>query len=219
MTDKYKVYEYGEAKNEGRSEIVEAGSKEEAIKKSSFQEWGATAHKIENPIKDIFKETVLIMDKLATFAGKKVRQDKRGYLILAKCLSRDSDLIPKKAMQSLGNQLKEFFDLGYTIDDLRFFWRNSPDSYPWYEHLYLCVENKMTKNVTTMLCPVDLSFEKIERNWDNENKDRVKQATDLQKQIKEEENWARQILKNEIEQYKQKIAELENQLKDKNERS
>lgn len=42
----FKVHEYGEAKAEGRTAVVKAHSKEEAIKKSPFQEWGATAIEI-----------------------------------------------------------------------------------------------------------------------------------------------------------------------------
>ena len=44
---KYKVHEYGEPKAEGRTAIVEANSKEEAIANSPFQKWGATAILIE----------------------------------------------------------------------------------------------------------------------------------------------------------------------------
>ena len=40
---KWLVHEYGEPKAEGRTAIVEANSKEEAIKQSPFQEWGTTA--------------------------------------------------------------------------------------------------------------------------------------------------------------------------------
>lgn len=155
-----------------------------------------------------------IWKKLESFAEKKVRENKEGYLELALIKERSYSAISQEDWEKVDLAIQQEKKKGYSEEDLRFFWKKGTGMTSCFSRPSLVFENRVSNAIMDcfpteaghkegIICDIIADSKSLPKSL-------IVKAKEIERQFKEEEQKARQHLKHELEAKDSEIERLKN---------